>query len=106
MDRRAFIASSLAAALAPKSVIAQSTENVRRIGWVTAQTEASLAPYVEAFRAHDSGGGRSPARLAAQIPARSGTWSASGLREPGSAGQVCLSSIGRSALAKCSGWPR
>ena len=51
MDRRAFIASSLAATLAPKSVAAQSTETVHRVGWVTAQTAASLAPYVEAFRA-------------------------------------------------------
>ena len=51
MDRRAFIASSVAAALAPKSAAAQPAESVRRIGWVTAQTEAILAPYVEAFRA-------------------------------------------------------
>jgi putative ABC transport system substrate-binding protein len=51
MDRRAFIASSLAATLTPRYAAAQSTEKVRRIGWVTAQTAASLAPYVEAFRA-------------------------------------------------------
>lgn len=51
MDRRTFIASSFAATLAPKFVAAQPTATVRRIGWVTAQTAASLAPYVEAFRA-------------------------------------------------------
>ncbi|WP_370201806.1 ABC transporter substrate-binding protein [Bradyrhizobium elkanii] len=34
----------------PHSLAAQSTEKVRRIGWVTAQTAASLAPYIEAFR--------------------------------------------------------
>lgn len=50
MHRRSFLASTLAVALAPQSLVAQSTEKVRRIGWVTAQTAASLAPYVEAFR--------------------------------------------------------
>ncbi|MCC8953397.1 ABC transporter substrate-binding protein [Bradyrhizobium sp. Pear77] len=50
MHRRAFLASTLAATLVPQSLAAQSTERARRIGWVTAQTAASLAPYVEAFR--------------------------------------------------------
>jgi putative tryptophan/tyrosine transport system substrate-binding protein len=49
MHRRSFLASTLAATLVPQS-LAQSTEKVRRIGWVTAQTTASLAPYIEAFR--------------------------------------------------------
>ena len=51
MDRRAFLALPLAIAALPKSVAAQGAAKVARIGWVTAQREASLTPFLAALRA-------------------------------------------------------
>ena len=52
MDRRTFLSSALAMAGLPRSAMAQSTTTkVARIGWVTAQREASLTPFLAALRA-------------------------------------------------------
>jgi len=50
MDRRTFLASTLAVTLLPQSLTAQTAGRAHRIGWVTAQTAASLTPNIEAFR--------------------------------------------------------
>jgi putative tryptophan/tyrosine transport system substrate-binding protein len=49
--RRQFIALVGGAAASTVAVLAQQTEKIARIGWLTAQQAASLAPYVDAFRA-------------------------------------------------------
>ncbi len=49
MDRRAFLSSSIFLALASRNV-ARAAGKVFRIGWLTAQREASLAPFLEVFR--------------------------------------------------------
>ena len=51
MKRRTLLASTLAIASLPRGVVAQASKKVFRIGWLTAQRAASLAPYVEVFRA-------------------------------------------------------
>ncbi|MEP7275533.1 MAG: ABC transporter substrate-binding protein [Betaproteobacteria bacterium] len=51
MKRRAFLATALAASASPRMSAAQAPGTLARVGWVTAQTPASLAPYVTAFRA-------------------------------------------------------
>jgi putative ABC transport system substrate-binding protein len=51
MDRRGFLGSVVVAAAWPRGLAAQGTGRVARIGWLTAQRPASLAPYVDAFRA-------------------------------------------------------
>ncbi len=51
MKRRTLLASTLAVASLPRSVVAQTSKKVIRIGWLTAQRAASLAPYVATFRA-------------------------------------------------------
>lgn len=51
MRRRQFIAGLGAAVACPTTSFAQQPAKVARIGWLTAQRAASLAPYVEAFRA-------------------------------------------------------
>jgi putative ABC transport system substrate-binding protein len=50
MKRRMFLLSAFAAAYLPRDGTAQSPAKVHRIGWVTAQRAASLAPYLDAFR--------------------------------------------------------
>jgi len=49
--RRQFFALVSGAAACVATARAQQTEKIARIGWVTAQQAASLAPYVDAFRA-------------------------------------------------------
>ena len=51
MKRRMFVASILALGCFPRGGGAQGQARTYRIGWVTAQRAASLAPYVDAFRA-------------------------------------------------------
>ena len=51
MQRRAVLASALGSAVWPQASMAQGGGRMARIGWVTAQREASLAPYVATFRA-------------------------------------------------------
>src|SRR4051794_8546769 len=52
MERRLLLASVLAsAALLPRRIAAEAPAKSARLGWLTAQRPASLAPYVEAFRA-------------------------------------------------------
>lgn len=51
MRRRSFIAGTIAAAALPRAAAAQSVARSARIGWVTNQSESSLATYVAAFRA-------------------------------------------------------
>lgn len=51
MDRRTFLAFPLAIAALPRSVAAQGAAKVARIGWLTAQREASLTPFLAALRA-------------------------------------------------------
>ena len=52
MDRRIFLSSTLAIAVLPRSVAAQSAmTKAARIGWLTAQREASLTPFLAALRA-------------------------------------------------------
>jgi putative tryptophan/tyrosine transport system substrate-binding protein len=51
MKRRTFLTSALATALLPASLAAQPAAKVARIGWLTAQRPASLAPYLDAMRA-------------------------------------------------------
>lgn len=50
MKRRLFIASTLASAMLPPSLAAQVVARPARIGWLTAQRPASLAPYLDALR--------------------------------------------------------
>jgi len=50
MDRRTFLATATAVTCIPRAIIAQINDKPSRVGWVTAQTSASLAPYIEAFR--------------------------------------------------------
>jgi putative ABC transport system substrate-binding protein len=50
MDRRTFLALPLAIAALPRSVAAQGAAKVARIGWLTAQREASLTPFLAALR--------------------------------------------------------
>jgi putative tryptophan/tyrosine transport system substrate-binding protein len=49
MDRRAFLLSAAAAASLPKLAAAQGAKTLK-IGWLTAQQEASLTPYLAALR--------------------------------------------------------
>ena len=51
MKRRTFLASSLAAGCLLSGITARSAAKVYSIGWITAQRAASLAPYLDAFRA-------------------------------------------------------
>ena len=51
MDRRTFLAATAAVVSVPRAMAAQITDGPGRVGWVTAQTPASLAPYIDAFRA-------------------------------------------------------
>ena len=50
MDRRTLLALPLAMAALPRSVAAQGAAKVARIGWLTAQREASLTPFLAALR--------------------------------------------------------
>jgi putative tryptophan/tyrosine transport system substrate-binding protein len=51
MDRRTFLSSTLAIAALPRNVAAQGAmTRVARIGWLTAQREASLTPFLAALR--------------------------------------------------------
>jgi putative tryptophan/tyrosine transport system substrate-binding protein len=51
MDRRRFLASTLATALLPRITAAQPPQRVARVGWLSAQQAASLAPSLDALRA-------------------------------------------------------
>jgi putative ABC transport system substrate-binding protein len=50
VDRRGFLASAVAFAFAPRRAFAQGQAKAARIGWLTAQQESSLTPYLAAFR--------------------------------------------------------
>jgi putative ABC transport system substrate-binding protein len=50
MKRREFLASTIAVAAMPRSLVAQGVPKVARIGWLTAQNESSLTPYLAAMR--------------------------------------------------------
>jgi putative tryptophan/tyrosine transport system substrate-binding protein len=50
MRRRLFLISALTVPVLTQTLAAQESGRVPRIGWLTAQRPASLAPYVEAFR--------------------------------------------------------
>ena len=50
MDRRKFLATLGLTVLRPGYVFAQTPTKIARIGWLTAQREASLTPYVKAMR--------------------------------------------------------
>jgi putative ABC transport system substrate-binding protein len=50
MSRRTFLASSAIIAFAGSHCGAQAAAKVFRIGWLTAQREPSLTPFLEAFR--------------------------------------------------------
>jgi putative ABC transport system substrate-binding protein len=50
VKRRTFLATILATVCFPRVIAAQSGTKVYRIGWLTAQQAASLAPYLDAFR--------------------------------------------------------
>ena len=50
MDRRKFLTALGLTALRPEYVFAQAPTKIARIGWLTAQREASLVPYVKAMR--------------------------------------------------------
>jgi putative tryptophan/tyrosine transport system substrate-binding protein len=50
MDRRAFLASTVAIAAATRRVSAQSAAKISTIGWLTAQQASSLTPFLGAFR--------------------------------------------------------
>jgi putative ABC transport system substrate-binding protein len=50
MHRRAFLLSALALASVPRTAAAQGASKILRIGWLTAQQEASLTPYLAAMR--------------------------------------------------------
>jgi putative ABC transport system substrate-binding protein len=51
MDRRTFLALPLAVAALARGVAAQGVTKIARIGWLTAQREASLTPFLAALRA-------------------------------------------------------
>jgi putative ABC transport system substrate-binding protein len=51
MKRRDFLASAVAIAAVPRSLVAQGAPKTARIGWLTAQNESSLTPYLAAMRA-------------------------------------------------------
>jgi putative tryptophan/tyrosine transport system substrate-binding protein len=51
MKRRTFLTSAAASALLPGALRAQPATRIARIGWLTAQRPASLAPYLDAMRA-------------------------------------------------------
>jgi len=51
MKRRTFLSLTLAIASLPRSVAAQGAAKAARIGWLTAQREASLTPFLAALRA-------------------------------------------------------
>jgi putative ABC transport system substrate-binding protein len=51
MKRREFLASAFGVAAMPRILAAQSAPKAARIGWLTAQTESSLTPYLAAMRA-------------------------------------------------------
>jgi ABC-type uncharacterized transport system substrate-binding protein len=51
MKRRMFLASVAALGCLPMGVAARGEAKIYRVGWVTAQQAASLAPYLDAFRA-------------------------------------------------------
>jgi len=51
MNRRTLLISTLAAAALPGGVAAQGNAKIPRIGFVSAQSAAALAPFVEPFRA-------------------------------------------------------
>jgi putative ABC transport system substrate-binding protein len=51
MNRRPFLASTLAMVLLPRIVAAQRPARVARIGWLTAQRASSLTPFLGALRA-------------------------------------------------------
>jgi len=50
MDRRAFLTLAASTVALPKNVIAQNNTRIIKIGWLTAQQEASLTPYLVAMR--------------------------------------------------------
>ena len=50
MDRRRFLVSTIALSCAPGCAFAQAAARTARIGWLTAQQESSLTPYLAAFR--------------------------------------------------------
>jgi putative ABC transport system substrate-binding protein len=50
MDRRTFLALPFAIGVLPRSVAVQGAAKVARIGWLTAQREASLTPFLAALR--------------------------------------------------------
>lgn len=50
MNRRTLLSSALSLACTWKRAAAQQLPSMARIGWVTAQKEASLAPYITSFR--------------------------------------------------------
>ena len=50
MDRRAFLALAASSAVLPRIAHAQNNARTVRIGWLTAQREASLTPYLAAMR--------------------------------------------------------
>ena len=50
MKRRDFLASAIATAGMPRILAAQGVPKVARIGWLTAQNESSLTPYLAAMR--------------------------------------------------------
>jgi len=50
MDRRAFLALVASMAMLPQNVIAQNDKRTIKIGWLTAQREVSLTPYLAALR--------------------------------------------------------
>ena len=50
MDRRAFLASTVAIAAATRYASAQSATKIPSIGWLTAQQPSSLTPFLDAFR--------------------------------------------------------
>jgi putative ABC transport system substrate-binding protein len=50
MRRREFIASAIALSAVPRAGVAQSRGKQARIGWITAQQEAAVAPFLQALR--------------------------------------------------------
>src|SRR5215510_2364203 len=50
MDRRAFLTFVASMAMLPQNVIAQHDKRTIKIGWLTAQQEVSLTPYLAALR--------------------------------------------------------
>jgi len=50
MDRRAFLILAASAVVLPRKVIAQNSKRTIKLGWLTAQREASLTPYLVALR--------------------------------------------------------